>query len=334
MKIASKVIVISTLLFIPVATAISPEATLIVEASVQKVMWGKTELVVGQIGKVTILKDTPLVQVKNGKLVTVRTLKKGDQFRVYQYKSDNGGMYGVGGGSFVVRNTANVKYETPSKANLALLAKINGETKPVTSPPTQTVGSIKAQYGKHVYGSKSQAEYDAVVKEAKAQLAKFKMSDDTINVSYLDRYIAGERPSGGGGRGSTVDRELGMIHSAVGSLVANGVSKADILKLVTSADVDGTLREGAKDPKDGSPRSAYDAMFRGLDDCDPTAEVQSLVFDIQGYSTMIVAGNNHASLYVKVQGKWYAYGSGSFLVADKDPSVLASGTYIMSQPTF
>ncbi|MGB2872247.1 hypothetical protein [Psychrobacillus psychrotolerans] len=298
-----------------------------------KVMWGKTELVVGQIGKVTILKDTPLVQVKNGKLVTVRTLKKGDQFRVYQYKSDNGGMYGVGGGSFVVRNTANVKYETPSKANLALLAKINGETKPVTSP-SQNIGSFKVQYGKHTYGSKSQAEYDAVVKEAKEQLSNFKLSDDTINVSYLDRYIAGERPSNGGGRGSTVDRELGMIDGAVGSLVANGVSKADILKLVEGADVAGRLLEGTKDPLNGTPRSAYDAIFKKLADCDPIAEVQSLVFDMKGYSTMIVAGNNHADLFVKVGDKWYFYGSGGFDVADEDPMILSSGTYIMSQPTF
>lgn len=298
-----------------------------------KVMWGKTELVKGQIGKVTILKDTPLVQIKNGKLVTFRTLKKGDEYRVYQYKSDNGGMYGVGGGSFVQRNTAKVKYETPSKSKLELLAQINGGGS-TAKPPTQNVGSINALYGKHVYGSKNQAEYDAVVKEAKSELAKFKIDDSIMNLSYLDRYIAGERPSKSSGRGSTDDRGLKAIENSYGSLIANGVSRVEILKLVVAANVDGTLREGAKDPKDGSPRSAYDAIFRKLDDCDPTAEVQSLVFDIQGYSTMIVAGNNHADFYVKVQEKWYAYGSGSFLVADKTPMAVSTGQYIMSQPTF
>lgn len=86
-----------------------------------KVMWGKTELKLGQIGKVTILENTKLVKVTNGSLENVRTLKKGEEFRVYSYKNEHGGLYGVGGGSFVQKNTAKVKYETPSKSKLALL---------------------------------------------------------------------------------------------------------------------------------------------------------------------------------------------------------------------
>ena len=90
-----------------------------------KVMWGKTELKLGQIGKVTILQDTPLVKINaNGSLSTVRTLKMGDEFRVYSYKSQQGGLYGVGGGSFVQLNKTKVKYETPSKSKLAQLALI------------------------------------------------------------------------------------------------------------------------------------------------------------------------------------------------------------------
>lgn len=86
-----------------------------------KVMWGKTELKVGQIGKVTILSDTPLVKLNNdGTLTTVRTLKKGEEYRVYSYKGQHNGLYGVGGGNFIQKNQ-NVKYETPSKAKLALL---------------------------------------------------------------------------------------------------------------------------------------------------------------------------------------------------------------------
>ncbi|WP_257964193.1 Ltp family lipoprotein [Bacillus sp. UMB0728] len=86
-----------------------------------KIMWGKTELKIGQIGKVTILSNTNLVKIaSNGSLTTVRTLKKGEEYRVYSYKSNHGGLYGVGGGSFVQKNTK-VKYETPSKAKLALL---------------------------------------------------------------------------------------------------------------------------------------------------------------------------------------------------------------------
>ncbi|MEI4768746.1 hypothetical protein WAX74_03615 [Psychrobacillus sp. FJAT-51614] len=86
-----------------------------------KIMWGKTELKIGQIGKVTILEDTPLVKItSDGKLTTVRTLKKGDEYRVYSYKSTFNGLYGVGAGSFVQKNSK-LKYETPSKKKLEIL---------------------------------------------------------------------------------------------------------------------------------------------------------------------------------------------------------------------
>lgn len=93
------------------------------DAATNKVMWGKTELKQGQIGKVTILADTNLVKVgSNGSLNKVRTLKKGDEYRVYTYKGTNGGLYGVGASSFVQKGSK-VKYETPSKSKLALLNK-------------------------------------------------------------------------------------------------------------------------------------------------------------------------------------------------------------------
>lgn len=93
------------------------------DAATNKVMWGKTELKQGQIGKVTILADTNLVKVgSNGSLNKVRTLKKGDEYRVYTYKGTNGGLYGVGASSYVQKGSQ-VKYETPSKSKLALLNK-------------------------------------------------------------------------------------------------------------------------------------------------------------------------------------------------------------------
>lgn len=87
-----------------------------------KIMWGKTELKIGQIGKVTILQDTTLVKLEsNGTLSTIRTLKKGEQYRVYNYKSNFNGLYGVGAGSFV-QKSAKIKYETPSKKKLDILS--------------------------------------------------------------------------------------------------------------------------------------------------------------------------------------------------------------------
>lgn len=88
-----------------------------------KVMWGKTELKLGQIGKVTILTNTNLVKLESdGSLTTVRPLKKGEEYRVYSYKSNHEGLYGVGGGNYVQKSTK-VKYETPSKSKLALLSQ-------------------------------------------------------------------------------------------------------------------------------------------------------------------------------------------------------------------
>lgn len=97
-----------------------------------KVMWGKTELKLGQIGKVTIKSPTALFKLeKNNTLTKVRNLKAGEEFRVYSYKNLDGYMYGVGGGNFIY-DIQVVKYETPSKSKLALLS---GET-PVANLPT------------------------------------------------------------------------------------------------------------------------------------------------------------------------------------------------------
>lgn len=115
------------------------------EASSNKVMWGKTELKSGQIGKVTILKDTPLFKLNNdGTLTTVRTLKKGDEFRAYQYKVQHGVLYGVGSGSFIQKNSDSLKYETPSKSRLALVKK-NQKTD-IIATPVKPTGKDKGIY--------------------------------------------------------------------------------------------------------------------------------------------------------------------------------------------
>jgi hypothetical protein len=96
--------------------------TLTVTAPKPSVWWGKVKLIKGQIGKVTVLKDTYLWKMDaKGKLTSVRKLKKGEELRVYSYKN---GMYGVGGGYYVKKDAA-VKYETPSKTKLKQLEEIN-----------------------------------------------------------------------------------------------------------------------------------------------------------------------------------------------------------------
>jgi len=93
-----------------------------------KVMWGKTELWKGQLGKVTVQKPTSLWKyLDDGKLEKVRDLKQGDEFRVYRYLDVQNGLYGVGAGMYVMKEPLSILYETPSKRNLRLVRIMHGE---------------------------------------------------------------------------------------------------------------------------------------------------------------------------------------------------------------
>ncbi|GGA42835.1 hypothetical protein [Psychrobacillus lasiicapitis] len=100
--------------------------------SISNVMWGNMELKRGQIGRVTILKETFLMHIGKDPSVdggAVRALKPGEVYRVYSTKTPDGyvPMYAVGGEYYIIQNSTlngvHVKYETPSKAKLALLNK-------------------------------------------------------------------------------------------------------------------------------------------------------------------------------------------------------------------
>jgi NlpC/P60 family len=88
----------------------------------KKVYWDGLLMVKGQIGKVKVLKSTDIYKRTGaGVLVKERTLQPGQQFRVYQYRSEQGGIYGLGGSLFLKKNTNLVDYRTPSKSKLAIL---------------------------------------------------------------------------------------------------------------------------------------------------------------------------------------------------------------------
>ena len=125
--------------------------------AVGKVMWGKTELKVGQIGKVTVQSDTTLWKLEADQSLTkVRSLKKGEEYRVYRYIGAHNGLYGVGGGNFVKKDIS-IKYETPSKAKLKLLKGDKpdvvetpanpkpGDTLPVEPPKKDNLTVISVQ---------------------------------------------------------------------------------------------------------------------------------------------------------------------------------------------
>lgn len=87
---------------------------------VGKVMWGKTEVKPGQIGRLTIKQPTTLYKEVNGTLSPMKTLNNGEQYRIYGYRTDHGGQYAMGGGTYVNLDSSKALYETPSKARLRL----------------------------------------------------------------------------------------------------------------------------------------------------------------------------------------------------------------------
>lgn len=142
-KLISGVVLAAGLLFSASTSSPHAEAT---SPAAPVVMWGNTPLVKGQIGKVTILQDTPLYQLgSNKKMTIVRTLKKGSSYRVYSVSTIAGvTYYGTGGGSYV-KATSQVKYETPPKSTAPASAPTAGNTKTVMWGNMQLV---KGQIGK------------------------------------------------------------------------------------------------------------------------------------------------------------------------------------------
>ncbi|PFW74258.1 hypothetical protein COL23_18040 [Priestia aryabhattai] len=75
-----------------------------------KVMWGNQELVKGQKGRVTILKNTSLYNITNNKLVAAKKVSKGQIYRVYSYSGKYGGIYGVSKDLYAQKSSS-IKYE-------------------------------------------------------------------------------------------------------------------------------------------------------------------------------------------------------------------------------
>lgn len=84
-----------------------------------KVIWDGMELKKGQIGKVTILKQTELYQLNGTEKTILKKLKPGEVYRIYQFLP---GKLGLGGGKFIDRDNR-IKYQTPSKKNTSIRGK-------------------------------------------------------------------------------------------------------------------------------------------------------------------------------------------------------------------
>lgn len=80
----------------------------------QKIYWDGSELKPGQIGRVSIVKDTYLYKLSGENLMKGKILKAGTSYRIYNFKTN---LLGVGGGYYINRDNK-ITYKTPSKEKL------------------------------------------------------------------------------------------------------------------------------------------------------------------------------------------------------------------------
>ncbi|WP_080833707.1 copper amine oxidase N-terminal domain-containing protein [Cohnella massiliensis] len=197
----------------------------------------------------------------------------------------------------------------------------------------QVVNGIKVKYGKHTYSVSNQSEYDQSLKIVEDALKGF---DDIVfggrYNEYFELFLKGERWSGD--RSDRSERNIGLkiAEGSIGDLVNAGVSRETIIKADKAAAIALSLFSGKYNPLDGSPRSIYDVLVLNRNDCDPTAQVYSAVFDSLGFNTAIIGGSNHAEVLIQIDGKWFECGSGTFRLIDVSKA-LKNGSYIISLPT-
>lgn len=176
-----KIIKIFTMLVLLISIITFHESA---SAQSNKVMWGKTELKKGQIGKVTVLTTTPLVRLaSDGSIPNVRYLEKGEEFRVYSVKR-NPGLYGVGGGNYIYIGKE-VKYETPSKSKLALLEGKSSNETVIETKPTPNSTKDKSTVYKEKLNIIKNTQYKDYKEYANAA---YKLLNELNNDNFSGKY--------------------------------------------------------------------------------------------------------------------------------------------------
>ncbi|WP_393964390.1 hypothetical protein [Exiguobacterium sp. S22-S28] len=170
--------------------------------------------------------------------------------------------------------------------------------------------NFKPVYGDHTYGARTKLEYDMVMGVARKAL--FGVEDGPYSNSpisqkaYSDYLDGGTKPITDRSNPefrSSYNAALLYAHNNLNFYKESGMSKADIIKYWRVKSVFANLDTGI-DPKDGSPNSAYDALFRGVTDCDADSQVMIMVLDMMGYNTAILGRPGHAFTVVKLADAW------------------------------
>lgn len=208
------------------------------------------------------------------------------------------------------------------------------------------VKGMQVMFGRHAYGSLNQNEYDEVMKIVKKELDRvFDPNWDgllyginKLEEQYFLSYLDGKRWDGNRSNDSPENVALYAAEEYLGDLVRAGVKKEVIIEIMK---IEKAARKKLREanPVDVTPRSAYDALVKRIDDCDSTANTLSAFYDAMGYNTMIVGMPNHALVLVEVNGYWFEPAGGTYNVWGKTSDVIKMikddpALYVYEQPTF
>lgn len=232
------------------------------------------------------------------------------------------------------------KVEWDAGTYTALISSSGGSN--VVTPPTKpveesaVVNGIKVLYGKHTYGSKNQNEYDYVMKVVNEKIATI----DTVKLDpggkYEDLYEAylykGETADKYS-YGSREHRGLTLAHGLFSPLLEGGLAVDEAVHAYKTSLMASSFMGDVTNPRNGSPKSAFDNLYNKISDCDSDAQVYSSVFDAMGYNSAIVAGTNHADVVVKIGDFWYGTMSGEFHETNIK-ELLKDGKTMLVQPTY
>ncbi|MEG1256264.1 hypothetical protein [Clostridium sp.] len=195
------------------------------------------------------------------------------------------------------------------KTSQPIRSSTDTTSKAVDYTLTKAANGIMARYGNHVYGCKTQEEYDAVMKVVDEIVSK----PDTSPSHYrsLQKYKDGARSSDFTDTTSVEYEELKLFEVDFEDFLEQcplEFQEKALNDIITYHSQLYKYTKQCTDPKDGTPSSAYDVIGRKLNDCDADAQLSCAVFDALGYSTAIRRDESHGWALVNVEGVWCSVG--------------------------
>lgn len=195
-------------------------------------------------------------------------------------------------------------------------------------------GNVITRYGNHNYGCKTQAEYDEVMRiidEFVARLSESTIEEDMTwkmyelwlrkqNMEDISEDLDGTYTAFSQSNNAYVELDKKAYYDAFLSRTKN--LKSGLKGAINQEEFETAVKitvilsifktnymNSTTDPKDGSPDSAYDTLFRGLSDCDADAHTAMALLDRMGFNTAMIADyeNEHGWGDVKLGKYWWGF---------------------------